>query len=167
MHQEPRGRACSRFVTGVISGDPAGHPTVQTLVSPNTPTWVKIEACWRMARDTPSLVCPHPTHPARLQCSAGKGQVGPHLGPQVAWICPLVHQHPHPHSSAGAVPGRQASHSESRTEPAGAGEAPSACHRAHLSPASSPSSGPRASPGPASRLCHAEVSHACFWRLRN
>lgn len=85
---------CSRFVTGVVPGDPAGHPTVQTLVSPNTPTWVKAEECWRMARDTPSLVCTCPTHPARLQCSAGKGQVGPHLGSQVAWICSLVHHTP-------------------------------------------------------------------------
>lgn len=53
----------SRFVTGVISGDPAGHPTVQTSVSPNTPTWVKIEACWRITRDTPSLVCTRPHSP--------------------------------------------------------------------------------------------------------
>ena len=85
---------CSRFVARVVSGDPAGHPTVQTLVSPNTPMWVKVEACWRTARDTPSLVCTRPTHPARLQWSAEKGQVGPHLGSQIAWICPLVHHTP-------------------------------------------------------------------------
>lgn len=111
----------------------------------------------------------HPPPPTLLDSSAllGKARLGPTLGHRVAWICSPVHQHLHPQSSAVAVPGHQASQGEAGTEPAGAGEATSARHRAPLSPVSSASSGPRASPGPASGLRCAEVSPTCFRRLRN
>lgn len=106
----------------------------------------------------------HPPPPTLPDPSAllGKARLGPTFGHRVAWICSPVHQHLHPHSSAGAVPGHQALQGEAGTEPAGAGETPSACHRAPLSPASSASSGLRASPCPASGFRRTEVSHACF-----